>query len=143
MTLWCVFDLTQREDELSSLEKIAESPRPFDELFENLKGDILEGGEDLQSVIQRFETIEDNPFFQLHSYEYTNDPKRIAQHGRMLAINGAMTVDLSGQIGVYAVGPRVYSGTGGQLAFHLGAFPFKVHSIQGGRSGRPARLRRA
>ena len=40
----------------------------------------------------------------------------------MLAINGALTLDLSGQIGVYAIGPRVYSGTGGQLAFHLGAF---------------------
>jgi 4-hydroxybutyrate CoA-transferase len=31
-------------------------------------------------------------------------------------------VDLSGQIGVYALGPRIYSGTGGQLAYHLGAF---------------------
>jgi hypothetical protein len=41
--------------------------------------------------------------------------------GSMLTINGALTVDLSGQIGVYAIGPRVYSGTGGQLAFHLGA----------------------
>ena len=72
--------------------------------------------------LEDLDYIENNPFFQLHSYEYTNDPKRIAQHARMLAINGAMTVDLSGQIGVYAVGPRVYSGTGGQLAFHLGAF---------------------
>jgi 4-hydroxybutyrate CoA-transferase len=31
-------------------------------------------------------------------------------------------VDLSGQIGVYGMGPMVYSGLGGQLAFHLGAF---------------------
>jgi 4-hydroxybutyrate CoA-transferase len=66
--------------------------------------------------------IENNPFFQLRSYEYTNDPTVIARHQRMLAINGALTVDLSGQIGVYAIGPMVYSGTGGQLAFHLGAF---------------------
>jgi 4-hydroxybutyrate CoA-transferase len=36
-------------------------------------------------------------------------------------LNGALMVDLSGQMGVYAIGPRVYSGTGGQLAFHLGA----------------------
>jgi 4-hydroxybutyrate CoA-transferase len=67
------------------------------------------------------EFIEGNPFFQLHSYEYTNDPKMIAQHEHMLTINGALTVDLSGQIGVYALGPNVYSGTGGQLAFHMGA----------------------
>jgi 4-hydroxybutyrate CoA-transferase len=72
--------------------------------------------------LEDLDYIENNPFFQLHSYEYTNDPKRIAQHERMLAINGALTLDLSGQIGVYAIGPRVYSGTGGQLAFHLGAF---------------------
>jgi len=69
-----------------------------------------------------FDTIEGNSFFQLRSYEYTNDPKVISQHQRMLAINGALMVDLSGQIGVYAIGPRIYSGTGGQLAFHLGAF---------------------
>jgi 4-hydroxybutyrate CoA-transferase len=66
--------------------------------------------------------IENNPFFQLRSYEYTNDPKIIARHDHMLAINGALMVDLSGQIAVYAIGPMVYSGTGGQLAFHLGAF---------------------
>jgi len=66
--------------------------------------------------------IEDNPFFELHSYEHTNDPRVIARHDRMLAINGALMVDLSGQVGVYAFGPRVYSGLGGQLAFHLGAF---------------------
>jgi 4-hydroxybutyrate CoA-transferase len=72
--------------------------------------------------LEDLDYIENNPFFQLHSYEYTNDPKRIAQHEQMLTINGALTVDLSGQIGVYAIGPRVYSGTGGQLAFHLGAF---------------------
>jgi 4-hydroxybutyrate CoA-transferase len=68
------------------------------------------------------EFIEDNPFFQLRSYEYTNDPKVISRHDRMVTMNGALTVDLSGQIGVYALGPNVYSGLGGQLAFHLGAF---------------------
>jgi len=68
------------------------------------------------------DAIEGNPFFELHSYEHTNDPKVIARHDHMLTLNGALTVDLSGQIGVYALGPRVYSGTGGQLAFHLGAF---------------------
>lgn len=68
------------------------------------------------------EFIEDNPFFQLRSYEYTNDPTVIARHERMLSMNGALSVDLSGQIGVYALGPFVYSGLGGQLAFQLGAF---------------------
>jgi rhodanese-related sulfurtransferase/rubrerythrin len=42
-------------------KKIAETPRPFDDLFEHLKGDILEGGENLESVINRLEAIEGNP----------------------------------------------------------------------------------
>ncbi len=67
------------------------------------------------------EYIEGNPFFQMKSYEHTNDPLVIARHQHMLTLNGALMVDLSGQVGVYAIGPRVYSGTGGQLAFHLGA----------------------
>lgn len=46
-------------------EKIAEFPRPFDELFDNLKGDIMEGGEDLESVINRTETIDNNPCLRL------------------------------------------------------------------------------
>ncbi len=46
-------------------EKITESPRPFDELFEDLRGDILEGGQDLESVIKKFETIEENPCLRL------------------------------------------------------------------------------
>ncbi|MBW2231475.1 MAG: acetyl-CoA hydrolase/transferase family protein [Deltaproteobacteria bacterium] len=72
--------------------------------------------------LEDLDYIEDNPFFELRSYEYTNDPKVISRHDHMLTLNGALMVDLSGQIGVYAFGPRVYSGTGGQLAFHLGAF---------------------
>ena len=42
-------------------QKITKAPAPFDELFENLEGDILEGGENLESAIQRFETLEGNP----------------------------------------------------------------------------------
>ena len=66
--------------------------------------------------------IERNPFFQLRSYEYTNDPTVIARHDDMLTLNGALMVDLTGQIGVYAMGDSIYSGLGGQLAFQLGAF---------------------
>ena len=66
--------------------------------------------------------IEMNPFYQLRSWEFINDPLTIAKHDDMLTLNGALMVDLSGQIGVYAVGPAVYTGLGGQLAFHMGAF---------------------
>jgi 4-hydroxybutyrate CoA-transferase len=66
--------------------------------------------------------ISHNPFFELHSYEHTNDPRVISQHDQMTTINGALMVDLTGQIGVYALGSSVYTGLGGQLAFQLGAF---------------------
>jgi 4-hydroxybutyrate CoA-transferase len=65
--------------------------------------------------------IAGNPMFECHSYEHTNDPRTIARHERMLAINGALMVDLSGQIGVYAIGGRVYTGLGGHLGFAIGA----------------------
>jgi len=68
------------------------------------------------------DTIEGNPFFEAQSYEHTNDPKVIARHDDMLTVNGALSIDLSGQIGVYTLGPFVYTGLGGQLAFQLGAF---------------------
>jgi 4-hydroxybutyrate CoA-transferase len=72
--------------------------------------------------LEDLDHIERNPFFQLRSYEFTNDPLTIAKHTSMLTLNGALMVDLSGQIGVYALGSRVYSGLGGQLAFQMGAF---------------------
>ncbi len=68
------------------------------------------------------DTIEGNPFFELQSYEHTNDPSMIARHDDMLAVNCALGIDLTGQIAVYALGSAVYTGLGGQLAFHLGAF---------------------
>jgi 4-hydroxybutyrate CoA-transferase len=71
--------------------------------------------------LEDLETIENNPFFQLRSYEHTNDPRVISRHEHFVSINGALMVDLTGQIGVYAIGPNVYTGLGGQLAFHLGA----------------------
>ena len=71
--------------------------------------------------LEDLDFIEGNAFFDLRSYEHTNDPMNIARHDHMVTVNGALMVDLSGQIGVYAFGPRVYSGTGGQLAFHVGA----------------------
>jgi acyl-CoA hydrolase len=65
--------------------------------------------------------VERNPIFELHSYEHTNDPRQVAAHENIVAMNGALMVDLTGQIGVYAFGPEVYTGLGGHLGFALGA----------------------
>ncbi|MFI5314108.1 MAG: acetyl-CoA hydrolase/transferase family protein [Myxococcota bacterium] len=72
--------------------------------------------------LEDLDFIERNPAFELHSYEHTNDPRAIAAHDDMIAMNGALTVDLTGQIGVYGLGPHVYTGLGGHLGFAIGAF---------------------
>lgn len=65
--------------------------------------------------------IHDNPIFELHPTEYVNDPFIIAQNDRMISINSALEVDLTGQVCADSIGPRFYSGVGGQLDFVRGA----------------------
>src|SRR5215216_1568611 len=64
---------------------------------------------------------DDNPLIELHRTEYVNDPFVIAQNERMVAINSAIEVDLTGQVCADSIGPKLYSGVGGQLDFIYGA----------------------
>jgi len=63
----------------------------------------------------------DNPMIELHRTEYVNDPFVIAQNERMVAINSAIEVDITGQVCADSIGPKLYSGVGGQLDFIYGA----------------------
>lgn len=54
--------------------------------------------------------------------EYVNNPYVIARNPKVVAINSAVQIDLTGQICADSIGPRVISGTGGQLDFIRGAF---------------------
>lgn len=63
----------------------------------------------------------DNPAFCQKDIHWTNDPRRIAQNDRVVSINNAMEIDLTGQVNAESVGPRQYSGTGGQLEWVLGS----------------------
>ncbi len=51
----------------------------------------------------------------------TNDPYVIAQNKKMISVNTALQVDINGQVCSQSIGPRHYSGTGGQLDTHRGA----------------------
>ena len=62
-----------------------------------------------------------NPLFELYSSDYVLDPRTIAAHDNMVAINSCLQIDLTGQIAAESIGPRMISGTGGQLAFAIGA----------------------
>ena len=68
-----------------------------------------------------FDFVNDNPVVELHPSEYVNDPFIIAENERMVAINSAIEVDLTGQVCADSIGPRLYSGVGGQVDFIYGA----------------------
>jgi acyl-CoA hydrolase len=68
-----------------------------------------------------FDFIRDNVMFEFHPIAYGNDPFRIAQNRRMVSINSALEVDLTGQVCADSIGPVPYSGFGGQVDFIRGA----------------------
>jgi acetyl-CoA hydrolase len=68
-----------------------------------------------------YDFVDDNPIVELHPTEYVNDPFVIAQNSKMISINSAIEVDLTGQVCADSIGPRLYSGVGGQLDFVYGA----------------------
>lgn len=63
----------------------------------------------------------DFPMIELHPTEYVNNPFIIAQNPRMVAMNSAIEVDLTGQVCADSIGPKFYSGVGGQLDFIYGS----------------------
>jgi acetyl-CoA hydrolase len=68
-----------------------------------------------------FEFVDNNPFMEFHPNEYVNDPFVIARNDRMVAINSALALDITGQVCADSIGTRIYSGFGGQLDFMRGA----------------------
>ena len=68
-----------------------------------------------------YQWVNDNPLCEFHRTEYVNDPFVIAQNERMVAINSAIEVDLTGQVCADSIGPKFFSGIGGQLDFIYGA----------------------
>jgi 4-hydroxybutyrate CoA-transferase len=65
--------------------------------------------------------VHDNPFVEFHPCDRTNDTALIRQNEKVVAINSALEVDLSGQVVADSIGFRIYSGIGGQMDFIRGA----------------------
>lgn len=65
--------------------------------------------------------IDNNPIIEFHPQEYVNDPFIIAKNNKMVAINSAIEVDLTGQVCSDSIGTKFYSGIGGQVDFIRGA----------------------
>ena len=71
--------------------------------------------------------IDGNDIFELYDFTYTDDIQVLAKEPRLVAVNNAMQVDLTGQVNSEAIGPWPYTGPGGQTAFAISA----AHSDQG------------
>jgi len=68
-----------------------------------------------------YEYIDNNPMFHFHDTAYVNDPYVIGQNKKMIAINSALEIDLTGQVCADSIGHKFYSGIGGQVDFIRGA----------------------
>jgi 4-hydroxybutyrate CoA-transferase len=99
------------------------------ELFENgvITGEAktLHAGKIVASFTlgsrKSFNFLDNNPFVEFHPSDYVNDPFVIARHDKMVAINSALAVDLTGQVCADSFGRSLYSGFGGQVDFIRGA----------------------
>jgi acyl-CoA hydrolase len=68
-----------------------------------------------------YDWVDDNPLVEFHPCDRTNDTAHIRRNDRVVAINSAVEVDLSGQVCADSMGFRIYSGIGGQMDFIRGA----------------------
>ena len=68
-----------------------------------------------------FDYVNNNPIFEFHPNKYTNDPWVVSQNDKMVAINSALQVDITGQVCADSIGTYFYSGIGGQVDFIRGA----------------------
>jgi acyl-CoA hydrolase/GNAT superfamily N-acetyltransferase len=68
-----------------------------------------------------YDYVDNNPLFEFHPCKYVNDPYVIAQNDRMVSINSALTVDITGQVNSDSLGFIFYSGIGGQVDFVRGS----------------------
>ncbi len=68
-----------------------------------------------------FDFIHNNPIVEFHPTHYVNDPFIISQNKKMVAINSAIQIDLTGQVCADSMGYDFYSGFGGQVDFIRGA----------------------
>jgi acyl-CoA hydrolase len=68
-----------------------------------------------------YDFVNDNPFVEMREASYVNDTSRIRKNTRMVAINSAIEVDVTGQVCADSIGAKMFSGVGGQMDFIRGA----------------------
>ncbi|MDR3176679.1 MAG: hypothetical protein LBU06_09135 [Desulfovibrio sp.] len=68
-----------------------------------------------------YEWMNNHPMIEAYPVDYVNDPRVIGRNDNLVSVNSALSVDLFGQVAADSVGPKQFSGVGGQLDFVRGA----------------------
>jgi acyl-CoA hydrolase len=68
-----------------------------------------------------YDYVDNNPFIEMKESSMVNDTARIRKNPKMVAINSAIEVDVTGQVCADSIGSKMYSGVGGQMDFIRGA----------------------
>jgi acyl-CoA hydrolase len=68
-----------------------------------------------------YDYVDDNPFIEMREADYVNDVSNIRKNPKVVAVNSAIEVDLTGQVCSDSIGTCMYSGVGGQMDFIRGA----------------------
>ena len=121
-----LLELTQHRDLGVQTEMLSDTVIPLIEsgVINGAKKTIHRGKIILSFVLgtkKLFDYVNNNPIFEFHPNKYTNDPWVISQNHKMVAVNSALQVDITGQVCADSIGTYFYSGIGGQVDFIRGA----------------------
>ena len=72
-----------------------------------------------------YDFMRDNPSIAAYPVDYTNHPFIASKIDQLISINSAVEIDLAGQVCSETAGPKIISGSGGQLDFVEGAYNSK------------------
>ncbi|SHJ51727.1 4-hydroxybutyrate CoA-transferase [Dethiosulfatibacter aminovorans DSM 17477] len=75
----------------------------------------------LMGTQKLYDFAHNNPELEMHPVNYTNNPAVVCQNEKMISINSCVQIDLMGQINSETIGPKQFSGVGGQVDFVRGA----------------------
>ncbi len=75
----------------------------------------------LMGTKKLYDYVNDNPFVEMRTSDFVNDVAIIRQNPKMVAINSAIEIDVTGQVCADSIGTKLYSGVGGQMDFIRGA----------------------
>lgn len=98
---------------------LVESGAVTNRLKANGKGRIVTSF--INGTKRLFDFVNDNPLVSFYPCDWTNDTSVIRRNPKVVAINSALQVDLTGQVCADSIGHRIYSGIGGQMDFIRGA----------------------